>query len=300
MSETPAFAFLKGLPPKFLGASFMLLWALSFSSAMTFAKALSPEVDSIIVLFMRYFFGLLFFSPFVVRAGINGFVTKRPLLQLLRVLFVGAAMGCTYYAYRNLPLALATSIGMTGPLFTTILAMLILRDSVSPSKWIMIIFGYLGVIVMIRPHEMPISLGVWVELFANLFAALAIICTKILTRTDSTVTIMLYTTTATTFIATLLALSVWKTPEPHDLILLMIIGACGVFSQYCYVTALKYANPSYLAPFEYTRLCFAVPVGFFFFQEMPTLWTYLGSFMIIGATYGLTRLEANSPSLKQA
>src|SRR5690349_13039726 len=119
------------LPPKLTGATFMLLWALSFSTAMAFAKTLSSEVDSVVVLFMRYFFGLIFFSPFLIKAGIKGFVTSRPLLHLIRVLTLGITVGCTYFAYRNLPLALATSIGMTGPLFTTVLAMLLLKDHVS-------------------------------------------------------------------------------------------------------------------------------------------------------------------------
>ena len=63
--------------PKLIGASFMLLWALSFSTAMAFAKSLSPEVDSIMVLFMRYFFGLVFFSPFILQSGIKSFATTR-------------------------------------------------------------------------------------------------------------------------------------------------------------------------------------------------------------------------------
>ncbi len=291
MSEGRITALTETFSPKLIGATFMLLWALSFSSAMAFAKALSPDIHSIIVLFMRYFFGLIFFSPFVFQAGIKGFVTSRPLLHITRVLCVAAAMGCTYYAYRNLPLALATSIGMTGPLFTTVLSMALLKDSVSLSRWILILCGYVGVIVMVRPHEMPISIGVWVELLANIFGALSIICVKLLSRTESTLTIMLYANTATTFIAGLLVLGVWNTPKPQDLMILMAVGALGVFSQYCSVTALRYANPSYLAPFEYTRLIFAVPVGYLFFQELPTLWTLFGSLMIIGATYGLTRLE---------
>lgn len=277
--------------PKLIGAGFMLLWALSFSSAMAFAKALSPEIDSIIILFMRYFFGLIFFSPFLIQAGFKGFVTSRPLLHLTRVVCVALAMGCTYYAYRNLPLALATSIGMTGPLFTTVLSIFLLKDSVSLPKWAFIIFGYLGVLVMVRPHELSVSVAVWVELFANLFAALSIICVKLLSRTESTLTIMLYANTVTTFIVGILALSLWKTPDTSDLMILMVIGGLGVFSQFCSVSALKFANPSYLAPFEYTRMCFAVPVGYLFFQELPTLWTMVGSLMIIGATYGLTRLE---------
>ncbi|HUX79198.1 MAG TPA: DMT family transporter [Alphaproteobacteria bacterium] len=296
MSESRISALAEAFSPKLVGAAFMLLWALSFSSAMAFAKTLSPEVDSIIVLFMRYFFGLILFSPFVFQAGIKGFVTSRPVLHITRVLCVGAAMGCTYYAYRNLPLALATSIGMTGPLFTTLLSMMILKDSISLPKWILILFGYIGVIVMVRPHELPISTGVWVELLANLFAACSIICVKLLSRTESTLTIMLYANTVTTFVAGLLVLSIWKTPGPQDLIALMAIGALGVFSQYCSVTALRYASPSYLAPFEYTRLIFAVPVGYLFFQELPTLWTLCGSLIIIGATYGLTRLEVAEPS----
>ncbi len=296
MSENRLVALGIDVSPKLVGASFMLLWALSFSSAMVFAKALSPDVSNIIILFMRYFFGLTFFSPFIYHAGIQGFKTSRPILHLLRVCFVGAAMGCTYYAYRNLPLDLATSIGMTGPLFTTVLSMLLLKDRVSFEKWVLIIFGYLGVLVMVRPHELPVGTGVWVELLANLFAALSIICVKTLSRTESTLTIMLYANTVTTLIAGLLAMSIWETPSTQDLILLMIIGGLGVFSQYCSVTALRYANPSFLAPFEYTRLCFAIPVGYLVFQEIPTMWTLFGSLMIIGGTFGLTRLELTYPS----
>lgn len=279
------------MSPKLIGAGFMLLWALSFSSAMSGAKLLSPDVHSIMAIFMRYVFGLVFFSPFILQNGFKGFKTSRPLLHFTRIICMIIAMACTYYAYRNLPLALATSIGMTGPLFTTILAMLLLKDSVSLPKWAFILFGYLGVLVMVQPHEVPISMGVWVELLANLFAALTIISAKLLSRTESTFTLMLYANTVTTFIVGILALMVWETPETIDLIILMIVGGLGVVSQFSYVSALKYASPSYLAPFEYTRMCFAIPVGYVFFQEVPTLWTILGSFMIIGATYGLTRLE---------
>jgi drug/metabolite transporter (DMT)-like permease len=105
---------------------------------------------------------------------------------------------------------------------------------------------------------------------------------------------MLYANTITTFIAGILALSVWKTPDHSDLMALVVIGGLGVLSQFCSVSALKFANPSYLAPFEYTRMCFAVPVGYIFFQEAPTLWTMVGSLMIIVATYGLTRLEIST------
>jgi drug/metabolite transporter (DMT)-like permease len=280
--------------PKFIGATFMLLWALTFSTAMAFAKTLSPEVDSVIVLFMRYFFGLVFFTPFIIKVGMQGFATSRPFLHLIRVLSLGSAVACTYFAYRNLPLALATSIGMTGPLFTTLLAIFILNDRVRPIKWALILLGYMGVIVAVRPHEMAISIGVWASLLANIFAACSNICVKILTRTERTFTLMLYANTATTFIAGLVAILVWKTPSFSDLMSLIAVGGFGVLSQYCNVTAFRYANPSFLAPFEYTRICFAIPVGYIFFDETPNVWVIVGSLIIIAATYGLTRVEQDN------
>ena len=74
--------------PKLIGAGFMLLWALSFSSAMAFAKTLSPEINSIVVIFMRYFFGLIFFSPFLLQTGFKGFITSRPLLHFIRIICI--------------------------------------------------------------------------------------------------------------------------------------------------------------------------------------------------------------------
>jgi drug/metabolite transporter (DMT)-like permease len=279
------------LRPKLKGAVFMLLWAFSFSTAMAFAKTLSGEVDSITVLFMRYFFGLVFFTPFILKADVSGFLTSRPILHTIRVIALGITVTCTYFAYRNLPLALATSIGMTGPLFTTVLAMILLKDKVPLFKWALILLGYAGVIIAVRPHEVAISIGVWVALLANLFAAISIICVKVLSRTERTFTIMLYANTATTFIAGLVVFSSWKLPGLNDLLALIAIGGFGVFSQYCSVTALRYANPSFLAPFEYTRMCFAIPVGYIFFEEIPNLWVIFGSIVIIIATYNLTRIE---------
>lgn len=276
---------------KLRGGGLMLLWALSFSIAMALSKVLSPNIPNITMLFMRYLFGFLFFIPFVIKSEIKEFCTSRPALHLTRVIFIILAMTCTYYSYRNLPIALATSIGMTGPLFTTLLAILILKDKVSLSKWGLIFMGYLGVIVIMRPHEISNHSAIFIQFLANLFAALSINCVKLLSRTESTLTIMFYANAATTFIVGFLAYFVWILPDPKDLMILIAIGGLGVFSQFCAVTALKYSNPSFLAPFEYTRLCIAIPIGFFFFGETPTIWMLFGSIIIIGSTYGLARLE---------
>lgn len=282
---------LEWVPPKLIGAGFMLGWALFFSTAMAFAKTLNHEVHSLVILFMRCLFGFMIFSPFVMKAGVAAFKTSRPFLQVLRVLFTCSAMACTYYAYRNLPLATATSIGMTGPLFTTMLAMLILREDVSWQKWMIILLGYCGVLIIVRPYELEIAPAVWVEVLANIFAACTIICVKLLSKTEKTITIMTYSTSAALIVSAIAVIGVWKMPSYDDLLALVVIGALGVLSQFCSVTALKFANPSYLSPFEYTRLCFAIPVGFFCFGETPDVWVLVGSLVIILSTTLLTQIE---------
>lgn len=277
--------------PKLIGGAFMLLWALSFSIALSLSKTLDPHISNVVIVFMRYLFAFIFFTPFIFRAGFKGFKTSRPFLHLIRVVCLGTALTCTYYAYRELPLVLATSIGMTAPLFTTILAMLLLKESVSPLKWLFIILGYIGVLVVVRPHELPVGPGVWASLTANIFSALTMITVKVLSRTESTFTLMLYINTFTTFVAGIFVIGVWENPSYHDFIILGLVGAFGLVSQYSLITALKYAEPSYLAPIEYTRMCFAIPVGYFLFDETPSFWVLVGSLIIIAATFGLTRLE---------
>jgi drug/metabolite transporter (DMT)-like permease len=283
---------------KLIGGAAMLLWALSFSTLLSLVKTLSPDLNSILIVFLRYLFGIICFAPFLIKAGPTAFYTSRPLLHLIRVCCLAIATLCTYYAYRHLPLVLATSVGMTGPLFTTMLAMLLLGESVSLSKWGLIFLGYLGVLVMVRPFDMSFDAGIGVALLANLFSGLGIISVKVLSRTESTPTLLLYVNTFTTLIAGVLAISVWEIPSLHDFIILMIVGVLGLLSQYSLIIAMKHANPSYLAPFEYMRMCFAIPVGYLFFAEVPTFWVLVGSTIIIAATYGLTRLEL-TPRLSQ-
>jgi drug/metabolite transporter (DMT)-like permease len=81
-------------------------------------------------------------------------------------------MFCTYYTYRNLPVAFATSIGMSGALFTTILSRIILKDHVTALKWLLIIIGYLGVIVLVNPTSYVIDIAIITSLVANLIASI--------------------------------------------------------------------------------------------------------------------------------
>lgn len=274
---------------RYRAVAWIILWSSMFSLAMAMAKTLDGSVNQVSLIFSRSLVGSLAAMPLFMRVGFKvHFATTRLGLHILRILFVTIAMGCTYYAYRHLPIAYAAAIGQTGPLFTTVLAIFLLRERVNISKWMALALGYGGVMIMVRPAGGDLDPAVLVALMANLSAGLAIICAKSLTRTDSSETVLFYATFGVLVVSGISAIWFWESPQPDDLWRLAVIGVAGVLSQYCYINALKRAPASFVTPFEYTRLCMSIPIGYFMFSEVPDIWTVLGSLVIIVAVVWLT------------
>lgn len=263
---------------------------------MAVAKTLEGSVNQVSLIFSRSFVGAIVAMPLFMKAGFKvHFGTSRLRLHLFRIVFVACSMGCTYYAYRHLPIAYAASIGQTGPLFTTVLAIAFLGERVSWVKWLALAIGYLGVMVIVRPSGGVIDTGTWVALAANLFAGLAIIAAKSLTRTDSSETVLFYATFGVLAASGILSFWFWQTPSNSDLLKLCMIGIAGVSSQYCYINALKRAPATFVTPFEYTRLCMSIPIGYFMFAELPDRWTVVGSLIIVVAVAILTLSDRDRP-----
>lgn len=281
---------------KLRGLAWSLFGSLCFTTVMSLAKLLDPSVKGAVLVFIRCLFGLIFFLPFLLKAGVETLKTQRPFLHLLRVIFTCLAIACTYYGYRNLPLAVGTSLGFTAPLMTTALAILVLKEVVTIKKWVLIFVGYLGVLVIVQPPEFSFNSAVYILLLANLFASSSLICAKKLTATESTISMMFYVNVISTILSGIAACFVWITPSLQDFIILVFLGLIGVTAQLCYVKSLQCANPSFLAPFEYSRLIIAIPIGFVLFSELPTMWTLIGSGVIIAATLLVTRLELSKES----
>ena len=235
--------------------------------------------------------------PLFLRVGfITHFKTTRLPLHLLRIIIVTSAMGCTYYAYRHLPISYAAAIGQTGPLFTTIMAILILREKAQWFKWLALGLGYCGVLLMMRPSEGYMDSVTLIALGANLLAGVGIIISKKLTATDASETILFYATFGVLIVSGIGSFWFWQTPSTADLIKLGGMGVAGVLSQYCYINALKYAPASFVTPFEYSRLCMSIPIGYLIFKEVPDFWVLAGSFVIVIAIVFLVAIDREPDS----
>ena len=203
-------------------------------------------------------------------------------------------MLCTYYAYRTLPVAFATAIGMTAPLFVAILSFVFLKEKISFLKWGLISLGYIGVLLVMKPSSFIIDTGTASALAANILAACCIILIKVLSRYDSTVTIMLHTNIGMTFGSFLLNIQGWPAIHTRDIILMSLTGLLGTITQFCSIKALKHASPTAVAPFEYTRIIFALLIGIIVFNERPDIYMIIGTIVIIISAYLITCLQFNN------
>ena len=197
----------------------------------------------------------------------------------------------TFNVYRSLPIATASAIGFTGPLFTTLFAHFFLKEVLTYKKWILILVGYLGVLTLTQSFSLTASPYIWMALLANIFASGAIILAKKLSESEPPTTLVFYSTLGGFVFAMALALWVEEWPPFRDLLLLVGTAICGVLSNTFYMNALKYGKASFVAPFEYVRLIFAVTLGYLFFREVPDKYMVLGSVTIMCANFFLTRME---------
>ncbi len=274
---------------------YMLLWGLTFTFSMSLAKCISADIPSSVIVFLRCFFGFIVFLPFAASAvktqGIRILKVQQPLVYCLRVILVSLAMGCTYYAYRNLPIATASAIGFSSPLFTTVLGILFLKNRINLKQGLSILAGYMGVLVIVGPFSFALHSAETIAILANLLASCAIILLKKLSDTESNITILFYTNIATVLLSGIFAVFMWQSPSWGDAGLLLLIGISSTFSQLLYTQALRIAEPYFVAPFEYNRLLFAVLSGYYFFDESPSPLVFIGAGLIIASNLYLSFLE---------
>ncbi len=265
------------------GIPWMIGWCFTFTVTMSIAKFLSQDTSIIMMVFIRCFFGFLVLVPFMLRKGTELFHIKQHGWYVFRILCASIAMTCTYTAYTRLPLAFATSVGFTSPIIIALLSMLVFRDYLTWRQWSAVIVGYLGVLTMVNPQAGSDYVGIAIALCANIFTAMAILVTKQLTKTEDSMSILIYTTTGIFVLVSLCVPFAWHPPSIQTTALLCLMGTIATFSQWLYVQAIKCGRPALLASFEYSRLVLAIPIGLWVFSESPSVALFFGSIMIIAS-----------------
>ncbi|RNF82279.1 DMT family transporter [Montanilutibacter psychrotolerans] len=225
-------------------------------------------------------------------AGIGPLLRVRWSLHLLRGVLGVAMMASFVFALKTLPLSTAYSVFFVAPLLITALSVPMLGEHVGPRRWTAIVLGLVGVLVLLRPTgEGLMSMASLAVLLAALMYAISAISVRVLARTDSTQSMMVWLMTMIALGAGVLAIPDWVPIDAGDLWIIAGVGVSGAFGQYAITEAFRLGEASQIAPLEYTALVWGVLLDLGLWGVLPDAITWLGSAIIVASGLYLLRRE---------
>jgi drug/metabolite transporter (DMT)-like permease len=205
-------------------------------------------------------------------------------LQLLRIFLALVAMGFGFTAVVNMPLADATAIGFAKSFFVTICAIFFLNEVIGIRRWFAVIIGFIGVLIVLRPGFEGFTIYGVYALIGSAGAGTVMVVIRILTRTESTISILTYQALGVGLAVAIPGMWFWIWPTPYEWALLIAMGIISYIAQMLNITAYKYGEASVMASLDYVRLIYAVLFGWLLFETLPDFWTWFGAMIIISAS----------------
>jgi len=279
------------LAPTARGALWMVAASAAFAIQAAIVKHVGLRLDPFVIAVFNAFFGLILMLPVVMREGRDVLITKRPIMHLIRGLVGAGGLIGFVYSMVHLPLADATAIAFTKPLFGVLLAGFLLAERVGWQRWLATALGFAGVLFIVRPGSAELELAHLVALIGALCAADVIILVKKLQKTERNATIMIYFAFVSCLVCLVPAAMAWTTPSLREFALLAVVASLTLVLQYCTLRAYRIADASAVVPYDYMRLIFAATLGYLIFAELPDHWTLAGIGIICIATLYLTFSE---------
>jgi len=273
--------------------AWMVIAVACFSLMDAGMKQLSAGYPSLQVTFLRGAASLPFVLVWVLAsAGPRSLIPRRWGLHLLRGLLGMAMIGCFVFALRDLPLSTAYSIYFVAPLLIAALSVPLLGERVGPRRWVAIGIGLLGVIVVLRPGvDGFISIPGLMVLAAATAYAIAAITVSLLTRTDTSQSMVVWFLVILAIGAGVLAWPEWVAMRLADAPLVAGMGLAGALGQVALTRAFQVGEASLIAPLEYTGLVWVIGWDVMFWQQLPDAWTWTGAAIIMASGLYLLHRE---------
>ncbi|WP_426957755.1 DMT family transporter [Muricoccus radiodurans] len=269
----------------------------TFALAAAAVKALGGSVPLPEAVLFRNLFALpplLFLAAWTVPGGLRAALrTRHPRLHLERLFSGLAGMFGSFYGYVHLPLATVTALNFTMPLFLTALSVLVLGEKVDRRRLAVVVAGFVGVLIMLRPGGEGLHLGAALAVLGAAFGwALAMLSIRRMGQSgESGTTIVLWFTIGAAVVSGALSVPVWVWPGPTGWFWLAVTGIVSVAAQLMMTAAYRSADSTLLAPFEYTAILWTTAMGVLLWDEVPDLWDLVGFAVLVSAGLAMWRLE---------
>ena len=234
------------------------------------------------IVWARLFFGAWRTLPFALRlAGVRGLVPNMPLMHGVRASFMVAATAFFFWALHYLPIADTLAIFFVQPLVLTLLSPIVLGEHVGLRRWVAVLIGFIGTLIIIRPGFQELNPGVFLALGSGTCLAIYLLLTRKIAGSAPAMVTTFYTTLSGAIITSVIVLFVWVPPTPAQWGLFVLLSFIANGGHYLIVKSYDHAEASLLAPLAYTEMVMATFAGWYFFGDFPDLWTFVGVAILI-------------------
>ncbi len=266
-----------------------------FATHDTLIKALGGSYS----VFQIIFFSTLFaFLPVTIvmmaDRSVNNFRPHHPWLIMARTLCSLIAMTCAFYAFTVLPLTEVYALLFATPLFITVLSVPLLGETVRLQRWIAVIVGFIGVMVVLRPGASEFTFGRGAALLAAAASSFSNIIVRKIGSEERSAVLILFPMISSILVMAALMPMVYQPVKLPDLGIMALIGVLVTFAQIAMIAAYRAAPAVVIAPVQYSQILWAVAFGYFFFNETPDIWVAVGATIIISSGIFVVWRESRS------
>ena len=267
---------------KSLAITLILLATLVFAISDAMAKLMTAGLPPAEILWIRGVVVAIITLPIAfARIGRRAFVTDHPKTQIFRGVCVFTSSLCFVTGLSSLPLADAAAINFIWPILITLLAIPILGEKVGVRRWAAMIFGFMGMLLIIRPGSGAFQTSAIFPLGAAVLWALGSVVTRRMSATEPPETTLVWSALVALVGSSLLLPFIWVTPSWYEIGLGVLVGLGSAVGHAMIVFAYERANATMLAPFAYLQLVWSMLLGLFLFQTVPDRWILIGAGMIV-------------------
>ncbi len=267
--------------------------AIAFALNDVCVKMLGRKFDPMELAFFRYLVGFIVLAPVFWKMGGEGLKTSRLGMHMLRLVLACIAQVGVFMSVIHLHLADATAISFSRPLFATIFAIFLLSELVSARRWAATLVGFGGVIIMVRPGLDGFDPIALIAVGAALTFSIANVMIRMMSTTEPPNRILFYYHLGGTVVFAIPTALYWSQPVGVEWLLLAAIGVLTTIGMIGFVRGFSAGELNAVGPMEYIRLVYAALLGYYLFGEVPDIWTYLGTALIVGSALYIARDEAN-------
>ena len=262
-------------------AIFLIITSVFFGTVMlSFLKIAQEDVNVYVAGFFRFFLGLIIILPYIIKKKDLVLKTNHLKQHFLRAILGLPAMLLYFSALVLLPIEKLTAISFVVPLIVTILAVFFLGEKIYIYRTLALMLGFSGMLAIIRPGFVDISIGVYMVLFSALLWSINIIITKKISKDDSAITILAYQSIFMSLLSFFIVIFFWEMPSLKTFIYLVLAAMCGTVLHLTLNHAFKLVDVSMTQPYSFLNLVFASIIGYFVFDEIPDFYTWIGALII--------------------